>query len=376
MHRRGKGGGIMGKGAQCGLIVLLLLVLAAPTAFAQSDPPPRGQPLRVVTRVLPPVVELKGDEPSGFTIDLWNSIAARLKLSSIYQVAPDVGALLEAVAADKADVGVGAISITAERDGRFDFSQPILSSGLQIMVRAADGGGAPNPLLELLRLLFSEAILVWLGIALLLILIPAHIVWFVERHHKDGIIPTPRYIPGIFYAMYWAAGTLATQAEQMPRHWIGRLLAILWMFVGVVFVAFYTAQLTATLTVQQFHSAIRGPADLPGKQVATIQGSTSDAYLRGEKAQVQDYETLGDAVQALLDKRADAVVFDSPVLLYYAAHEGKGLVRGVGTVFREEDYGILPKANSPLRRPVDAALLALREDGTYQALYEKWFGSP
>lgn len=43
--------------------------------------------------------------------------------------------------------------------------------------------------------------------------------------------------------MWWAAGTLATQAEQMPRHWFARVLAILWMFVGVVFVAYYTAQL-------------------------------------------------------------------------------------------------------------------------------------
>ena len=162
----------------------------------------------------------------------------------------------------------------------------------------------------------------------------------------------------------------------MPRHWIGRVLAILWMFVGVVFVAFYTAQLTATLTVQQFHSAIRGPADLPGKTVATIKGSTSDAYLRAEKAQVRDYETVDEAARALIDKQADAVVFDAPVLLYYAAHDGKGSVRVVGAAFRVEDYAILLKADSGLRRPVDAALLALREDGSYQALYEKWFGSP
>ena len=32
--------------------------------------------------------------------------------------------------------------------------------------------------------------------------------------------------------------------------------------------------------------------------------------------------------------------------------------------------------NSPLRKSIDGALLALREDGTYQKLYDKWFGSP
>ena len=49
--------------------------------------------------------------------------------------------------------------------------------------------------------------------------------------------------------MFWAAGTLATQGEQMPRQWLARVVSVLWMFTAVVFVAFYTAQLTATLTV-------------------------------------------------------------------------------------------------------------------------------
>jgi polar amino acid transport system substrate-binding protein len=30
--------------------------------------------------------------------------------------------------------------------------------------------------------------------------------------------------------------------------------------------------------------------------------------------------------------------------------------------------------NSPLRRKVDSALVALRDDGTYERLRAKWFG--
>ena len=37
----------------------------------------------------------------------------------------------------------------------------------------------------------------------------------------------------------------------MPRHWMARIVAVLWMFTAVVFVAFYTTQLTASLTAQQ-----------------------------------------------------------------------------------------------------------------------------
>jgi polar amino acid transport system substrate-binding protein len=239
--------------------------------------------------------------------------------------------------------------------------------------RGQDDGS--NPLSDLLGLLFSPAILVWLGIAVLLIIIPAHVVWHLERDCKDGFIPTDKYYPGILHALYWAATTLVAQAEQQPRQWLARTLSVLWMFIGVVFVAFYTAQLAATLTVQQIQGSINGPDDLPGKKVATTAGSTAAAAVRGLGASVLEVAKIEDAYKALDEKQVDAVVFDAPVLLYYAAKEGKGRVQLVGTPFRKEDYGFVFPRNSALREQVNVALLALREDGTYQRLYDKWFTS-
>jgi polar amino acid transport system substrate-binding protein len=352
----------------------LALVLLALGSMSPANAQAARDELRVVTRILPPlVVEQPGGTFSGFSIELWSRIAERLSLKFKYHVAPNVGALLEDVRAGKADVGVAAISITSKREAEFDFSQPIMNAGLQIMVRGRGQEAGSNPLWDMLGLLFSPAILVWLGVALLLILVPAHIVWFLERQRGDGIIPTDRYIPGIFYAMYWAAATLATQAEQAPKHWVARIVTVLWMFVGVVFVALYTAQLAATLTVQRIESGINGPEDLPGKRVATTRGSTAASAARVLRAEVIEVERIEDAYQALLDKQADAVVFDAPVLLFFAAKEGKGRVQMVGTPFRKEDYGIVFARNHPLRRQVNVALLGLREDGTYQQLYDKWF---
>jgi len=327
-----------------------------------------------VTRVLPPLVVQQQGQLSGFSIDLWNKIAERLQMKTSYQVAPDVRALLEEVRSGKAEVGISAISITAAREKEFDFSQPMLNAGLQIMVRGKGQESGSNPLWDVLGLLFSKAILVWLGIALLLILVPAHLVWLLERGDKDGLVPTKNYIPGIFHAMFWAAGTLATQGEQMPRQWLARVIAVLWMFTGVVFVAFYTAQLAATLTVQQIQGTINGPDDLQGRRVATTGGSTAAAFLRELKAQVQEVTRIDEAFDALLNNDVDAVVFDAPVLQYYAAN-AKGRVHMVGSLFRKEDYGIVFQPASPLRKQVNQALLALREDGTYQQLYDKWFAS-
>jgi polar amino acid transport system substrate-binding protein len=336
---------------------------------------PAAKELRVVTRVLPPMVVEQGGTLTGFSIDLWNELAQRLKLKPSLYAAPDVGSLLNEVRSGKAQLGVAAISITAAREAEFDFSHPILNAGLQIMVRGAGKDGDSNPLKDVLSLLFSWTSLAWLGIAALLVLIPAHVVWYFERGHKDGIIPTRDYYPGILFALYWAAGTLATQAEQAPKHWIGRALAVLWMFTGVVFVALYTAQLAATLTVQQIGSGINGPEDLAGKRVASTRGSTAATVVRELRGQVVEVGQIQEAFQALESKSVDAVVFDSPVLLYYAANDGKGRVTTVGGPFRKEDYGIAFPRGSALRSQVNVELLKMREDGTYTRIYDKWFAT-
>jgi polar amino acid transport system substrate-binding protein len=37
---------------------------------------------------------------------------------------------------------------------------------------------------------------------------------------------------------------------------------------------------------------------------------------------------------------------------------------------------IMVQLDSPLRRKIDVALIKLRENGTYQQIYDKWFGGP
>ena len=186
---------------------LLTLVVAA-IAVAPASAQKQDKDLRVTTRVLPPMVVDRNGSLTGFSIDLWNEISQRLKLKSNYQVAPDVASLLSDVRSGKSQLGVAAISITAAREAEFDFSHPILNAGLQIMVRGAGKDADSNPLRDVLSLLFSWTSLAWLGIAALLILIPAHAVWYFERGHKNGIVPTTDYYPGILYALYWAAGTM------------------------------------------------------------------------------------------------------------------------------------------------------------------------
>ena len=332
--------------------------------------------LRVgVYPVAPFVIEQNG-ELSGFSIELWNAIATRLNVKTNYQVVTDTAALLEDMRAKRIDLVASPVYITSARDAEFDFSQTVMDVGFGILVReSGEPAKPPSPFVDLLRLLLSPAIFVWLGIGFALILIPAHIVWLLDRRSVDGVTESQSYFPGIFHALFWAATALVSQAQGMPRQWLARLVALIWLFAGVVFVAFYTAQLTSTLTVEKIRGSIEGPSDLPGKQVATIAHSTAEDYLREHNALVQGFSQPNQMFQALLQKKVDAVVTGAPILLFYAAHDGKGLVRVVGPQFNTASIAILFQLDSPLRKRVNSALIVLRENGTFQRLCDKWFGA-
>ena len=366
----------------CTLAVLIIGAALAISAYSQNARPPavsapvEAPEVRVAAMVVPPIVMEQNGTLTGFSIDLWNAIAARLKLKTSYEIMPDAGALEEAMRSKRADLTVS-LFITSARDEAFDFSIPTLQAGLQIMVLdTGERAQTSNPLSDLLRLLFSRTTVLWLGVALLIVLIPAHVIWFLDRRDPDSMLSNRNYFPGIFEVLYWGISSLTSQAQTMPHQWAARALSIFWMFVGVVFVALYTAQLTATLTVQQIHGTIEGPGDLPGKQVATIAHSTGADYLRQQHAQVEEFATADQMFKALLNKKVDAVVTAAPLLLYYAAHEGEGRVKTVGPEFNTAPAAIMVQVDSPLRRKINLALIALRENGTYQQIYDKWFGSP
>jgi polar amino acid transport system substrate-binding protein len=354
-------------------VVSLTIGMLIPAAPAQNAP----STINAVALISPPVVMKKDGQLTGFSIDLWNAVAAKLNLQTNYLTAPDVAAAFDMMRSKKADVAITPVYYTTQRDSEFDYTYSVLNAGWLAMVPDTRGRSlAVNPLLDLLHLIFSPGMLLWLSVGLVLVLIPAHIVWFLDRGKEDSVIPDKRYFPGIFHGMIWAGTALVSQVQQLPGRWLPRSLALVWMFVGVVFIAFYTAQLTADLTIQEFNGLINGPGDLPGKRVATLAGTLPVAYLKSIGAQVQEYPTVEEMFGALKAQKVDAVVQAAPLLRYYATHDGMGKVRTVGDEFRKEDLGFLVQLNSPLRRRVNNALIGLHEDGTYEQLYNKWFGAP
>jgi len=121
---------------------------------------------------------------------------------------------------------------------------------------------------------------------------------------------------------------------------------------------------------------IKSVDDLAGKIVATKTGTTSYDYsveIEGVK-EVVPFPNIDGAYMELQNKGADAVVFDSPNVLYYAANKGKDKVKPVGDILQAEQYGMAFPKGGTLVNDVNGVLEKMFEDGRYAEIYKKWFG--
>ena len=133
------------------------------------------------------------------------------------------------------------------------------------------------------------------------------------------------------------------------------------------------------LALPMTNSALQSPDDLAGRRVAVEWGSEGDVQARALRRRFTDLTLLPQdtpqaALLAVAEGQADAALVDRISALQFMA--GDTRLRLASQVIVSDPYSVvLPRKSARLRREVNAALAALRADGTLDALTARWFSS-
>ena len=122
-------------------------------------------------------------------------------------------------------------------------------------------------------------------------------------------------------------------------------------------------------------SPITGVADLDGKKIGVQLGTTGDIYAGDiADATIERYNKGFEAVQALSQGKIDAVIIDNePAKVFVAENEGTKILE---EDFAVEEYAMaIAKENTELLEKVNVALAELTEDGTLQAIVDKYISA-
>jgi ABC-type amino acid transport substrate-binding protein len=358
--RRQFGFGI-GWGAVALVAFLFAAVLPVPCALGQSaNPPVESGPttpreLVVGTKEAAPFsMKSPEGEWTGISIDLWRRIAEKQKIKYRFQEEESVQALIDAVAQSKVDIGVAALTVTADRETMLDFTSAFYSTGLGIAVPATTGMAGWAPVVRALTSFsFLRAVLALVGLALLVGLV----VWLLERRHNEEFGgPVTK---GLSSSVWWTTVAMTQRGigHQGPRTLPGRLVAMLWMVGSIIAIAVFTASITSALTIRQLQGNVQGVTDLSNVRVGVVGGSSSEDTLDRLRIRFQGYPNAREGLKAVRDGKLDAFVYDRPLLAWIIHQDFRSSVQLLDLIFDQQHYAFALPAGSPLRKPISVAIL-------------------
>ena len=137
------------------------------------------------------------------------------------------------------------------------------------------------------------------------------------------------------------------------------MVAIIWMLTSIILIASFTAAITTLFTVGELKGKVRGLSDLPGVRVGSVTESESLKFLEKRGIAVLPLGNIKDGLQGIVDKKIDAFVFNEAVLKHMVKTKFHGRVQVLATTFDHYYVSMAVLSDSPLREPLNRALLEI-----------------
>uniref|UniRef100_A0A8C2XCA1 Glutamate receptor n=1 Tax=Cyclopterus lumpus TaxID=8103 RepID=A0A8C2XCA1_CYCLU len=297
----------------------------------------------------------------------------------------------------KADIAVAPLTITLVREEVIDFSKPFMSLGISIMIKKPQKSkpGVFSFLDPLAYEIWMCIVFAYIGVSVVLFLVSrfSPYEWTLEEP-EDGAMPLTTESTnefGIFNSLWFSLGAFMRQGcDISPRSLSGRIVGGVWWFFTLIIISSYTANLAAFLTVERMVSPIESAEDL-AKQTdiayGTLDSGSTKEFFRRSKIALFDkmWQYMKSAEPSVFVKKTSegvlrvrkskgkyAYLLESTMNEYIEQRKPCDTMK-VGGNLDSKGYGIATPKGSPLRVPVNLAVLKLNEQGTLDKMKNKWW---
>lgn len=271
---------------------------------------------------------------------------------------------LEGIINGDADIAIGMITVTADREKQVDFTVPHSSSPMGVLVARPE----ESFLVFWGRALWNNAYKLFLALTALALIFETG--YRAERAADRRLLRQTRRIDYTWIHRGQAIGWFSTilggePFGNPPRSAGGQLCYLVSMavFVGFVMTAFGAL----LFDVQRQREAVQPPgiADLRGAKAAVKVSTTGVETAKALGCVPVEFATVEACVAALRRGEANAAVYDRPGLIQYT---NDGLEPPL-TLLREsiapQMYAFALPKGSPLREPLSQSLLEVNEANEY-----------
>ncbi|EKS27668.1 transporter substrate-binding domain-containing protein [Afipia felis] len=353
------------------LLPAVIGVLSPRPGFGQTHSVIPDHELVVGTKVAPPfAMKDESGHWRGVSIELWQHLADRMKWNYRFVEADTVPTLLEGVRTGKFDVGISAISVTAEREQTLDFTASYFYAGTGVAVQSDRITNWIPVIKSIASWSFLQAALTLLGLAVS----AGALIWLFERKANDGF--SGSVVRGLSSGVWWSTHTMTQRAAGgiMPMTLPGRIIAMIWMVTSVIAIAVFTAGITSTLTTKRLHGMVNSVADLSSIRVGVPAGTSSEDGLSRLRIVHSVLPSPEEGLKALRSGKIDAFVYDRPLLAWTIRQRNLSSVDLTDLMLEPQRYAIALPPNSRLRKPLNVAMLQVTESDWWRDTLFRYLG--
>lgn len=349
------------------LIVVFFFLLTFHSVFSQSV----NDTLIVGYSSAPPFIVEKGEEVEGINIWLWQQVAKDLNLQ--YRLVPmDFSEMLEALQDGTIDVCINPLTITSDRSENMEFTHSYFASNSTIVITK------PSTLqksIQYLKRFVNVNFLKGLIALLVLIFLFGAIAWHFERRENHE-----QFRPGwkgILDGVWWSVVTMTTvgYGDKAPKSRGGKMIALIWMFSGLLFISGLTASVASTLTVDRMNSSVKDFNEFKDRTVGSIKKSSSTEFLKVNFFKdVKLYTNVTDGLTDLNTSKIDAFMYDEPILNYRIKQNKKfNNLQVLSIKFDLQFYAFgLPKDRIELEQVISQKILEITESHEWRVVLNEY----
>ncbi|XP_070517537.1 glutamate receptor ionotropic, kainate 2 isoform X2 [Cardiocondyla obscurior] len=341
----------------------------------------------------------------GYSVDLIYEISRLLGFNYTFRLVPDGrygsynaqtkewDGMIKELLEQRADLAIGDLTITYDREQVVDFTTPFMPLGISILYRKPVKQ-PPN----LFSFLSPLSLDVWiymatayLGVSVLLFILARFSPYEWENPHPcNGQSEVLENEFTLLNSLWFTIGSLMQQGSDIaPKAVSTRMVAGMWWFFTLIMISSYTANLAAFLTVERMDSPIESAEDLAKqtkiKYGALKGGSTASffkdsnfstyqrmwSFMESAKPPVFTASNVEGVDRVIKGKGSYAFLMESTSIEYVI--ERNCDLTQIGSLLDSKGYGIAMPPNSPYRTAISGAILKLQEEGKLHMLKTRWW---